>query len=110
MSKTNILQIINYIIAAMAIVTMCLCIVKCSRLHSKVPGGVVKKRIRLLIGLLIFFFFGYLASPLFYLLERFEYITSVVYLVFFFGAVFVFLSLGTIESLLHYIGIGKDNR
>ncbi|UCE27792.1 MAG: hypothetical protein JSW52_03300 [Candidatus Coatesbacteria bacterium] len=101
------LIIVNYFVAGLAILTMGACVIRCFTLLSKVPGGVIRKRIGFLLALLVFFFFGYLASPFFYFLERFEYTTLVVYLVFFFGAVFVLISIGTIGALLRYIGVSK---
>lgn len=108
MNQTEWVDIVNYGIAALAIITMFACIVKCYGLLSRVPGGVVKRRIKTLCGLLVFFFLGYLASPLFYLIERFEYTTSIVYSIFFFGAVFVLISIGTIGSLLQFIGVSTQ--
>jgi len=103
----HIIVIINYLIAFLAIITMGYCIFSIYQLFIKVPGGIVKKRIKLLFALLLFFFAGYLISPLFYLLEHFEYTTLIVYLVFLFGAIFVLISIKTIDSILQFIGLSS---
>jgi hypothetical protein len=61
------------------------------------------------VVLLVFFFLGYIASPFFYLLEKMEYTSLIVYLVFLFGALFVLLSIDTMNAVLRFFTVvGRD--
>ena len=103
------MDIINLVIAVLSIITMGVCIVLLMKLRKKLSGGIIKKRMTLLFGLLVFFFFGYLLSPLFSYIEQFEYTTLLVYLVFLFGAVFVLVTIDTLGTVLKLSGIiSKD--
>ena len=102
------LRYVNYAVSGLAIVTMLLCVILGFAFFRRVPGGRLKRRAAVLLGLLVFFFMGYVASPFLYLLERFEYTTLVVYLVFLFGALFVMLSLNTIIVVLKFFGVVQN--
>jgi RsiW-degrading membrane proteinase PrsW (M82 family) len=100
---------INFAVSGLAILTMLLCVIRGGAFYRRVAGGEIKRRAAVLLALLIFFFIGYVASPFFYLLEQFEYTKLVVYLVFLFGALFVLLSLNTINAVLKYEDILNES-
>lgn len=101
----EIIRYLNYAVSGLAILTMLLCVIQGAAFFRRVPGGRLKRRAGILLALLAFFFLGYIASPFLYLLEHFEYTTLVVYLVFFFGALFVMLALNTILVVLKFFGV-----
>ena len=104
------MEIVNLVIAGLSIITMGTCIFLLMKLRKKLTGGIIKKRMTMLFGLLIFFFFGYLGSPLFKYIEGFEYTTLLVYLVFLFGAIFVLITIDTLGTVLKLSGvITKDS-
>ena len=78
--------------------------------YRRIAGGELKGRVAVLVGLLVFFFVGYIVSPFLYLLEEFEYTTLIVYLVFLFGAIFVLLTLDTMNAVLKFFGIIGRNK
>lgn len=100
---------INFAIAFLSILTMAICIFSLFKLIRKLSVGLIKNRMNVLLGLLVFFFFGYLFSPFFQYLKQFEYTTLLVYLVFFFGAVFVLITINTIGKILTLSGILKND-
>lgn len=109
MGETTLLAWSGFVVAVLAIIAMGVCIVMCIRLLTKVPGGIVKKRLTIFLILLVFFFIGYLASPFFYFLRQFEYLLLLVYLIFFFGAIFVMITIGTFATILRFVGISQDS-
>jgi hypothetical protein len=99
------IKYLNFAISGLAILTMLICVIRGIMFHRRISGGKIKRRVSVLVGLLIFFFLGYTVSPFLYLIEQFEYTTLIVYLVFLFGALFVLLSLDTMNSVLRFFGI-----
>ena len=97
--------IIYMILALFAILIMGYCIYLGVVLFGEIKGGIVKKRIQILTVLLVFFFLGYLGMSLMQLFGGFEFSTMLVYLIFFFGAIFVYIAINTIKSILKVSGI-----
>jgi hypothetical protein len=96
---------LNFAVSGLAILTMLICVIRGLTFYRRISGGELKGRVRILVVLLVFFLAGYIVSPFFYLLEQFEYTTLIVYLVFFFGALFVLLSLDTMNSVLRFFNV-----
>jgi hypothetical protein len=71
-------------------------------------NGEVGKKWTLLTLLLVFFFIGYLASPLllFFQLDP-RYVNLLVFLVFLFGAAFVYVVVGIIRDILTFLDLLK---
>jgi Ca2+/Na+ antiporter len=101
------LEIFNYILAVFSIITMGFGIFSLLQLRQKLPGGVIRRRLQILLALLVFFFLGYLGSPFFSYIEQFAYTTLIVYFVFFFGAVFVLIVIKTLAQVLQLSGMIK---
>lgn len=99
------IKYLNFAISGLAILTMLICVIRGIMFHRRISGGKIKRRVAVLVALLVFFFVGYIVSPFLYLIEQFEYTTLIVYLVFLFGALFVLLSLDTMNAVLRFFGI-----
>ena len=104
------IKIVSFAISGLAILTMLICVIRGIMFYRRIAGGAIKRRVAILVALLVFFFLGYIASPFFYLLEKIEYTSLIVYLVFFFGALFVLLSIDTMYAVLKFFAVvGRDN-
>ena len=101
------ITVVSFAISGLAILTMLICVIRGIMFYRRIAGGAIKRRVAIL---LVFFFLGYIASPFFYLLEKMEYTSLIVYLVFFFGALFVLLSIDTMYAVLKFFAVvGRDN-
>lgn len=89
--------ILSINIAAIAVMLVCLLTV--FRLRANIPGGVVGKQWSLLTILVTLFTLGYLATPLFTSLPS-EVINLLVALIFFFGAVYVWITIRLIYRII----------
>ncbi|MDH5206433.1 MAG: hypothetical protein OEW36_12295 [Hylemonella sp.] len=89
--------ILSINIAAIAVMLVCLLTV--FRLRANIPGGVVGKQWSLLTILVTLFTLGYLATPLFTSLPP-EVINLLVALIFFFGAVYVWITIRLIYRII----------
>ncbi|MBK7315012.1 hypothetical protein [Candidatus Aalborgicola defluviihabitans] len=78
----------------------CFCVpVPCVCFRSKIPGGVVGKQWRLLTVLVTLFTVGYFITPFFTLLPP-EIINLIVALIFFFGAIYVLITVRLIYRII----------
>ncbi len=93
-----------YALAALAIMVMGLNVYLSVRLRRAIVGGEVGAKWGLLTILVVFFFFGYLLSPLalYYALPA-DYLNLLVFAVFLFGAVFVWVVIGIIRDMLSFL-------
>ncbi|MDH5709924.1 MAG: hypothetical protein OEY75_12495 [Hylemonella sp.] len=82
-----------------AIAVMLICLLTVFRLRANIPGGVVGKQWSLLTILVTLFTLGYLATPLFTSLPP-EVINLLVALIFFFGAVYVWITIRLIYRII----------
>lgn len=93
--ETQLILAIN--VAAIAIMLMCLYLV--ITLRSKIPGGVVGKQWRFLTLLVALFTLGYFSTPLFTMIPP-NIINLIVALIFFFGAVYVLITVRLIYRII----------
>ena len=82
-----------------AIAVMLLCLATVYRLRSNVPGGVVGKQWGYLTSLVTLFTLGYFVTPFFTSLPA-EIISLVVALIFFFGAIYVLITVRLIYRII----------
>jgi hypothetical protein len=104
------IKLLSFVISGLAIITMLICVIRGIIFYRRITGGKIKRRVAILVALLLFFFVGYIASPFFYLLEKMEYTSLIVYLVFFFGALFVLLSIDTMNAILKFFAVVDRDR
>ena len=103
------IKIVSFALSGLAILTMLICVIRGVLFYRSIAGGEIKRRVAILVALLVFFFLGYIASPFLYLLEKMEYTSLIVYLVFLFGALFVLLSIDTMNAVLRFFTVvGRD--
>lgn len=93
--ENNLIVGIN--IAAIAV--MLLCLYQVLTLRGKIPGGVVGKQWRLLTFLVSLFTLGYFVTPFFPLLPT-QVINLIVALIFFFGAIYVLITVRLIYRII----------
>jgi hypothetical protein len=86
-------------ISGLAIVTMFIALWKAIDYKSSVPGGVVGKTWNLITTLVAFFFLGYLSTPFFVLLTQ-EMKDLIVAFIFFFGAIYVLITLRLFHRII----------
>ena len=90
---------ISTIISIAAIIVMLFCLYTVFALGKHIPGGVVGKTWRFLSFLVTMFTIGYLPTPFFSMLPA-NLISTIVALIFFFGAVYVLI---TVRLIYHII-------
>jgi hypothetical protein len=102
-----------YALSGLAIVVMGIDLLKAFQLKAalsrgEMGKGEVGKKWTLLTVLLVFFFVGYLASPLllFFHLDP-RYVNLLVFIVFLFGAAFVYVVVGIIRDILTFLDLLK---
>jgi len=107
------MEYLVYFLAGLAIVVMGIDLTKALRLKAELSRGQmgrgeVGKQWTVLTALLVFFFVGYLASPLilFFHLDP-RYMNLLVFLVFLFGAAFVYVVVGIIRDILTFLDLLK---
>lgn len=98
------MHLLAYGLAALAIVVMGVDVVLAVRLRRAIVGGEVGAKWGVLTVLVGFFFVGYLLSPLalYYALPA-QYLNLLVFVVFLFGAVFVWVVIGIIRDTLSFL-------
>jgi len=89
--------ILSINVAAIAVMLFCLATVY--KLRSNIPGGVVGKQWGLLTTLVTLFTLGYFVTPFFSSLPT-DVINLVVALIFFFGAVYVLITVRLIYRII----------
>jgi hypothetical protein len=93
--ESSLIVVIN--VAAIAVMLVCLYLV--FSLRSKVPGGVVGKQWRFLTVLVTLFTLGYFVTPFFSSLPA-HIINLLVALIFFFGAIYVLITVRLIYRII----------
>jgi hypothetical protein len=102
------MQVVAYVLAAIAILVMGLNVVLAVRLRRSIMGGEVGQKWSLLTLLIGLFFFGYLFSPLaLYFGLPAEYMNAAVFAVFACGAVFVWVVIGILRDTLAFLKMLK---
>ena len=101
------LTILYYIISAVAIVIMAVNVFKAFTLKKAIVGGEVGEKWNLSVYLIVFFFIGYIISPLFLHISP-ESKDIVISLVFLFGAIFVFMMIRLIFSVITLLEVKKS--
>jgi hypothetical protein len=86
-------------ISIAAIAVMAWCLITVIRLSANIPGGVVGKNWRFLRILVVLFLLGYLVTPFFPQLPA-EWINVIVAAIFFFGAVYVLITVRLIHRII----------
>ncbi|MCL6556591.1 MAG: hypothetical protein K6T56_09550 [Burkholderiales bacterium] len=87
------------VIMASAIIVMLYCLWLVFSLKSRVPGGVVGKRWRVLTAMVVLFSIGYAAMPFLGELSEVT-LRYVVALIFFFGAIYVAITIKLIHTVI----------
>jgi len=87
------------IISGLAIITMFVALWKAIDYRRSVPAGAVSRTWNVITGLVVFFFLGYLTTPFFVLLTE-EVKDLIVAFIFFFGAVYVLISLRLVHRII----------
>lgn len=93
--ETKLILVING--AAIAVMLICLYLV--ITLRRKIPGGVVGRQWRFLTLLVALFTLGYFSTPLFTLIPT-NVINLIVALIFFFGAIYVLITVRLIYRII----------
>lgn len=99
--------VVFYVISGAAIVVMAVNVVKALRLKKALVGGEVGEKWGYAFYLILFFFVGYIVSPLFLEISP-ELKDIVISLVFLFGAIFVFIMINLIFSVITLLGVKKE--
>ncbi|MBU7012474.1 MAG: hypothetical protein HXS46_17475 [Theionarchaea archaeon] len=81
---------VYYIISGIAIVVMAINVIKAFQLKKAIVGGEVGEKWNYSLYLILFFFAGYIVSPLFLRISP-ELKNIMVSLIFLFGAIFVYI-------------------
>lgn len=95
-----------YVISAVAIVVMGVNVVKALKLKKAIVGGEVGEKWNYSLYLIIFFFAGYIISPLFLRISP-ESKDIIISLVFLFGAVFVFIMIRLFFSVITLLEVKR---
>jgi fructose-specific phosphotransferase system IIC component len=102
------MHFVAYGLAALAILVMGSNVFLAVRLRRAIVGGEVGEKWGLLTALVVFFFAGYLLSPLALYFELpSRYLNLLVFAVFLFGAVFVWVVIGIIRDTLTFLKLVK---
>ena len=99
---------LNAVIAFFAVIVMLYSIFTGMKLLKVLKGGVVKKRLTYLTGLLYFFLIGYAVTPFYMISPENDLSVTMIFLVFLFGAFFVYFAISTIEAILKVSGIVRE--
>lgn len=95
-----------YVISVLATVVMAVNVIKAFKLKKAMVGGEVGEKWNYCVYLILFFFAGYIASPLFLRISP-ESKDILVSMVFLFGAVFVFIMTSLIFSVITLLQVRK---
>ncbi len=100
------MQIVNYVLAGLAILVMAFNTVMTFRLRSKLIGGEVGARWNVLSLLALLFLIAFILSPLLLILSvPVDYLLLAVFAVFFLGAVFVGLVVRIVGDILQVMDL-----
>lgn len=87
------------VICIAAILVMTYCLWTTVRFRKQVPGGIVGEKWKIMSWLVTLFLFGYLTTPFFGVLPD-EVLRFIVSLIFFFGAVYVLITIRLIHAII----------
>lgn len=104
----NNMVILYYVLSAVAVGIMAVNLIKAYRLKKALVGGEVGEKWNYSLYLIGFFFVGYVISPLFLEINP-QFKNIVISLVFLFGAVFVFIMIDLIFSVITLLGVKKSH-
>jgi drug/metabolite transporter (DMT)-like permease len=103
------MQIVNYVLAGLAIVVMAFNTVLTFRLRRKLIGGEVGARWNVLSILVMVFLVAFILSPLLLVLNApVDFLLLAVFSVFFLGAVFVGLVVRVVGDILQVMDLLED--
>ena len=104
------MKIFAYLMSAGAIVVMALNLVLVIRVLVRFKGhGEVSSRLKLLLALIAFFFLGYVASPFLVALGLPDiWLVVLVFAVFFFGALYVTITLTVLGKIFAILNLVKN--
>lgn len=97
---------IYYIISVLAICVMAINVYKAFNLKKSIMGGELGEKWNYSFYLIIFFFIGYIVSPLILRISP-EYKDIIISLVFLFGAIFVFIMISILISVITVFKVKK---
>ena len=100
------LTVVYYALSVVAIVIMAVNVVSALKLKKAIVGGEVGEKWNYSVYLIVFFFIGYIVSPLFLQISP-ESKDLVISLVFLFGAVFVYIMIRLIFSVITLLEVRK---
>ncbi len=100
------LTLVYYVISALATVVMAINVIRAFRLRKAIVGGEVGEKWNYSFYLILFFFAGYIVSPLFLQISP-ESKDILISLVFLFGAVFVLIMINLISSVITLLEVKK---
>lgn len=105
------MNVVAYIVSAAAIFVMAVNLVLIIMLLIRYKGkGKVVGRLRLLLVLIAFFFLGYVASPFLVAMGLPDiWLVILVFSVFFFGALYVLITLSVLRKIFSLLKLIKDN-
>lgn len=90
---------ISFYISIAAILVMFYCLYLVISLGKNVPGGLVGKQWKFLSFLVVLFTMGYITTPFFGMLPA-QLVSSMVSLIFFFGAIYVVITVKLIYRII----------
>ena len=100
------LAMIYYMLSVLATAVMAANVYRAFKLKKAIPGGEVGEKWNRSLYLILFFFAGYILSPLLLQISP-EFKDLIISLVFLFGAVFVFLMITLTFSVITLLGVKK---
>jgi hypothetical protein len=98
--------LIYYVISVLAICVMAMNVYKAFNLKKSIVGGELGEKWNYSFYLIIFFFIGYIVSPLILRINP-EYKDIVISLVFLFGAIFVLIMISILISVITVFKVKK---
>lgn len=90
---------LSMIISFAAILVMLFCLQQVISLRSTIPGGIIGKQWSFLVGLVMLFTIGYMATPFFGAIPE-DLLRLIVSLIFFFGAIYVVITVKLIYRVI----------
>lgn len=103
------MQILNYVLAVLAILVMLYNTIVTLQLRAKLIGGEVGARWNVLSILVLVFLAAFILSPLLLLLNvPIDYLLLAVFVVFFLGAVFVGIVVRIVRDILQVMGVLEE--
>jgi len=85
-----------------AVLLMLYCLWSVISLKKSIPGGVIGSKWNILIGLVVFFSFGYLTMPFFGEIPP-DILRLIISAVFFFGAIYVLITIKLLKTIINIL-------